>query len=71
MGTPSVIRRGLLAFALLLHSLMLYAQAEIDVNINKNGGGDGWYKNPVIWIIGAAVFILLLVALLRGRGRGD
>jgi hypothetical protein len=29
-----------------------------------------WYTNPIVWIIGAAVFILLLVALLRGGG-GD
>lgn len=40
--------------------------AKIDVDINK-GGGSAWYTNPVVWIIGAAVFILLLVALLRGN----
>lgn len=27
-----------------------------------------WYTSPWVWIIGAAVFILLLVALLRGGG---
>jgi len=27
-----------------------------------------WYTNPIVWIIGAAVFILLLVALLRSGG---
>jgi len=26
-----------------------------------------WYTSPWVWIIGAAVFILLLVALLRGN----
>ena len=40
--------------------------AKIDVDINKNDGGT-WYTNPVVWIVGAAVFILLLVALLRGN----
>jgi len=25
-----------------------------------------WYTNPWIWVVGAAVFILLLIALLRG-----
>jgi hypothetical protein len=40
--------------------------AEIDVNINKDSGG-GFLTNPIVWVIGAAVFILLLVALLRGR----
>lgn len=27
-----------------------------------------WYTNPWVWVAGAAVFILLLVALLRGSG---
>ncbi len=26
-----------------------------------------WYTSPLVWIIGAAAFILLLVALMRGR----
>lgn len=50
-------------------SFTLFAQdkkADIDVDINK-GGGDNWYASPWVWIVGAAVFILLLVALLRGR----
>ncbi len=50
-------------------SFSLFAQdkkAEIDVNINK-GGGDNWYASPWVWIVGAAIFILLLVALLRGN----
>lgn len=52
----------------LFGALALRAQeggTKIDVDINKNGGS--WYTNPVVWIIGAAVFILLLVALLRGN----
>jgi hypothetical protein len=27
-----------------------------------------WYTSPWVWVIGAAVFILLLVALMRGGG---
>ena len=42
--------------------------AEIDVNVNKGGGGN-WYTAPWVWVVGIAVFILLLVALLRGGGR--
>ena len=51
-----------------LLSALTYAQeksADINVDINKGGGG-GWYTNPIVWIVGAAVFILLLVALTRG-----
>jgi hypothetical protein len=29
-----------------------------------------WYASPWVWVAGAAVFILLLVALLRGRSDG-
>ncbi len=41
---------------------------KVDVDINTNSGGN-WYSSPVVWVIGAAVFILLLVALTRGGGR--
>jgi hypothetical protein len=40
----------------------------LDVNVNTNEGGN-WYASPWVWIVGAAVFILLLVALTRGSGR--
>ena len=58
-------------FVTLLFSALSFAQesgggTKIDVDINKGGGG-GWYTNPIVWIVGAAVFILLLVALLRGN----
>lgn len=43
---------------------------DINVDINTDGGGAGFWANPIVWIVGAAVFILLLVALLRG-GRKD
>ena len=31
----------------------------------------GWYTSPWVWVVGAAVFILLLVALMRGGSRGN
>lgn len=31
--------------------------------------GSNWYTSPWVWIVGAAVFILLLVALLSNRGK--
>ena len=57
----------------MLFSVVMYAQetggADVDVNINKKGGD--WYTQLWVWIVGGAVFILLLVALLRGGGRRD
>jgi hypothetical protein len=52
---------------MLLFALKLFAQdkqVDIDVNLDK---GAQWYTQPWVWIVGGAVFILLLVALLRGR----
>ena len=49
-------------------TLIAFAQekkAEIDVNVNK-GGSANWYASPWVWVVGAAIFILLLVALTRG-----
>ncbi len=60
-----------LSLCAVLVSVLAFAQeksAEIDVNINK-GSDANWYASPWVWIVGAAVFILLLVALTRGSGR--
>jgi hypothetical protein len=36
----------------------------VNVNITENGGD--WYAQPWVWIVGVALFVLLLIALLRG-----
>jgi hypothetical protein len=54
-----------------LMSLISLAQeksAEVDININKDEGNSFW-NTPWVWVVGAAVFILLLVAISRGGGR--
>ena len=46
-----------------------YAQdkgVDVDVSLKKD---NEWYQSPVVWVIGGAIFILLLVALLRGGER--
>ena len=52
-------------------SALMFAQegtgTKIDVDINKDSAA--WYASPWVWVVGAAVFILLLVALTRGGGR--
>ena len=53
-----------------LFSFLAFAQdKKIDVDINADKGSSNWYTAPWVWIVGAAVFILLLVALTRGSGR--
>ena len=68
------MKKALLSVYAALLSAILYAQegggdgAKLDVNVNTNEGGN-WYASPIVWVVGAAVFILLLVALTRGSGR--
>jgi hypothetical protein len=35
---------------------------DVDINVKKESE---WYQQPWAWVVGAAVFILLLVAILR------
>lgn len=65
------MKKSLLLLLSGVYSAVLFAQEEskkIDVNINTKG--NNWYASPWVWVVGAAVFILLLVALTRG-GRRD
>ena len=64
------MKKAYLSVIAVFFSLLMFAQeggAKIDVNINKDSAA--WYASPWVWVVGAAVFILLLVALTRGGGR--
>ena len=67
-----VIKKGVAGFLLtLIIPLMNFAQdKKIEIDINKKDDSQ-WYTQPWVWIVGAAVFILLLVALLRGGRRAQ
>jgi hypothetical protein len=70
-----VMKKAYLTLLTVLTSVLLFAQeksTQVDVDINKGDGGGNWYASPWVWIVGAAVFILLLVALTSGgRDRSD
>lgn len=73
MQQSSFQKLSFFALAFLM-PLFLRAQDEtkkldVDIDVNKGGSGGGMLNNPVIWVVGAAVFILLLVALMRGRNK--
>jgi hypothetical protein len=57
-----------LFFSMLLLSVVSFAQdtKQVDINVNTKGDG-GFFQNPVVWVVGGAVFILLLVALIRNN----
>jgi len=59
-------KNSFLLLLTMLASIATYAQdggLDIDVNIGK----EEWYQRPWVWVVGGAIFILLLVALLRKR----
>ena len=39
--------------------------ADIDIKVTKESSN--WYAQPWVWVVGGAVFLLLLVALMRGN----
>jgi hypothetical protein len=62
-------RSMLILSSVVLSFISLLTQAQdkkVDVDINV-GKEQQWYMNPVVWVVGGAVFILLLVALLRKK----
>jgi len=65
-----VMKKAYLTLLTVLTSIILFAQektTQVDVDVNKSTSSSNWYASPWVWIVGAAVFILLLVALTSGR----
>ena len=63
----AVLNRALFALALTLTGVLAFAQdkgIDVDINVKKESQ---WYQQPWVWVVGGAVFILLLVALLRSN----
>lgn len=57
---------AVLAVLGLMISFQIFAQdggLDVDIDIGK----PEWYEQPWVWVVGGAVFILILVALLRRK----
>lgn len=57
----------MLCLSLFMAVVSFAQEKKIDVDINADKDGGGFMGSPVMWVIGGAVFILLLVALLRNN----
>lgn len=70
LQTKKVFNRAILFMAAMVLSCYTFAQdKKIDVSIDtKPDNGNSFFMQPWVWIVGGAVFILLLIALLRGGG---
>lgn len=62
-------RKLVVVVSLLVTGMIGWAQdKQIDVNVNTNKSNNFWGQ-PWVWVVGAAIFILLLVAILRSGGK--
>ena len=65
------MKKAYVTFLTLMVNIYLFAQdksTDIKVDINKDTPNN-WYASPWVWVLGAAVFIILLVALTSGGSR--
>ena len=67
-----------LALAVLANLAIILVKAQekapdlkVDVDINKDGNsmGSDWMSNPLIWVIGALVLIIIIALVARGENR--
>lgn len=64
----SSIRKFSLLPIFLFVTIAAWAQdKKVDVNINTKGDSSNFFTQPWVWVVGGAVFIIILVALLRGK----
>lgn len=69
-GIKNYMTRAFLSLGILLSTVVVFAQEKkLDVDIDVNDKSSTWYMQPWVWVVGAAVFILLLVAILRSGRR--
>jgi hypothetical protein len=66
-----IIRQLLMVFLFSFMQLALWAQdsssSSVTVHKETTTTTTNWYAQPWVWIVGGAVFILILIALLRGN----
>ena len=67
------LKKCLAISALFFFQSLVWAQEkQVDVNLSvDNEGGNDWYAQPWLWVVGAAVFIIIIVALMRGGGKSS
>ena len=60
----------LLVITMVFNAITFAQDKSVDINISTDKKTNFW-GSPWVWVVGAAVFILLLVAILRGGSRRD
>jgi len=64
----TICKRISLFFSFIFVSLVMFAQETKKIDIDIDTPDDKqWYQQPWAWVVFGAVFVLLLVALLRRK----
>ena len=69
---PKLAGKLSLLVTCLVMTVFSFAQEtkKLDIDINTKGNDSNFFMQPWVWVVGGAVFILLLVALLKsGKGK--
>jgi hypothetical protein len=69
LDARSVAQKLLFIMASALLATITFAQDKKEIDVNVNSSKSNFWGQPWVWVVGAAVFILLLVAILRGGRR--
>lgn len=68
LNISATFKKSLAVVTLLFFQSLIWAQDKtVDVNLNVNKGENDWYAQPWLLVLGGAVFIIIIVALLRGK----
>jgi hypothetical protein len=68
LNISATFKKSLALVTLLFFQSIIWAQDKtVDVNLNVNKGENDWYAQPWLLVVGGAVFIIIIVALLRGK----
>ena len=60
-----------LAVAANFATILVKAQdkaADLNVDVDLDKGGGDWMSNPLVWVIGALVLIVIIALVARGGG---
>lgn len=73
MKKMNTISRFFLFIISILPNVILFAQEKAtDLNIDIDKGNDmnsNWLSNPLVWVIGALILILIVALIARGGGK--
>ena len=75
LPTPTIFKSFVILFMLCFVQIIVWSQDSVATSssssktVTTTTTTSNWYAQPWVWVVGGAILILLLVALLRGGSR--